>query len=176
MDNKGTTIVEVIVSLVLISIVLVFIFNLLTMLKKEDYLSTSSTEDTLKRTEIIHIVENDFIYKGLTKVEIENCSNNFCAIFTFDDNSSKTLKVSKKDVTYVDEIWNINGEYDLKNIKYCIINNNNGYYMFKLVIPESHDAKSYRKLSLDLMYLSDKIVNLSSSVIAIDGYQIGGTC
>ena len=169
MNNKGTTIVEIIVSIALISIILIFIFNLLSSLKNEDYLSNARIQDSLKRTEIIHIIQNDFIYKGLSKAEVDKCGNNICATFTFNDDTEKNLEVKENELIYDDEIWIMNGKLLLNEVTYCYLLNDNGYNLFKLIIPEEHDASSYRKLTIDLIYFSNKELELPYS-------SIGGVC
>lgn len=152
MNNKGTTIVEVLVSIVLMSIVLIFLMALLSDLKNEDYLSNTRSKDALNRIEIIHLIETDMIDYGVNKITISNCSNNLCIRFDYKNNSNKQLKITNKEVIYDDEKWTLNsGNYQLNQITYY--NYSNSYYhLFKMSIPATHDASSYRKLSLDLSY------------------------
>ena len=61
MNNKGMTLMEVLVSLVLISIVMIFIVNLLSDLKNEDVISAKRNEDTLTRAALINVIQGDLI-------------------------------------------------------------------------------------------------------------------
>ena len=65
LNNKGVTLIELIVSLALISIVMVFIFNLLIDLKAEDSLSSKRSTDALNRSTIIRLIQNDFLDKTI---------------------------------------------------------------------------------------------------------------
>ena len=61
MNKKGMTLMEVLVSLVLISIVMIFIVNLLSDLKNEGILSNRRNEDSLTRASFINVTEAEFI-------------------------------------------------------------------------------------------------------------------
>ena len=61
MNKKGMTLMEVLVSLVLISIVMIFIVNLLSDLKNEGILSNKRNEDSLTRASLINVIEADLI-------------------------------------------------------------------------------------------------------------------
>ena len=67
MNKKGLTLVELIFSLALISIIMVFIFNLIGDLKTEDSLSKTRSEDSLTRSTVINLIQNDFIKIDLNK-------------------------------------------------------------------------------------------------------------
>ena len=75
MDNKGFTLIEIMVSISLIAIVLVFMFNLLGDIKRENALSNNDIADALNRATITRIIQNDFIEKNLTIVNTCNRNN-----------------------------------------------------------------------------------------------------
>ena len=178
MNNKGVTLIEVLVSVALIAVILIFIFNLLVDLKNEDYMSSSKGIDSLNRTEIIHIIENDFIEKHLNKVEQVSCGSNLCMKFTFNDGSSKDLAVYEKYLVYDNERWSLDsGIFVINKTHYCKINNFNesGYYLFELSIPMSHDAASHRRFSIDLTHMSIHDVESPDGLI-INGTQVLSTC
>ena len=68
MNKKGMTLMEVLVSLVLISIVMIFVVNLLSDLKNEDVLSNKRNEDTLTRASLINVIQSDLINSDRNKV------------------------------------------------------------------------------------------------------------
>ena len=59
LNNKGMSLMEILVSIVLISIVLVFLFNLLIDLKNESKNNDYAYNNQINRTEFIYNVEND---------------------------------------------------------------------------------------------------------------------
>lgn len=67
LNNRGMTLVEIIVSISLVSIVMVFTLNLLTDLKSEETLGEGKTSDLLNRSIIIKTVQKDFA-KGIESI------------------------------------------------------------------------------------------------------------
>lgn len=67
LGNKGMTMVEIIVSISLVSIVMIFTLNLLTDLKSEETLGMGKTADLLNRSIITKNVQTDFA-KGITEI------------------------------------------------------------------------------------------------------------
>ena len=61
LNRKGMSLTEVIAALVILSIVMIFLFNILSDLRYEDYLSLSRNEDAINRANLINIIENDNI-------------------------------------------------------------------------------------------------------------------
>lgn len=174
MNNKGTTLVEVLVSVVLIAIVMIFIFNLLSDLKNEDYLSNYRTQDSLNRTELIHLVENDLIEMELIEITSYDCGNDkMCIRFEYKDKIGitrfKMLSVSKNLVIYGDEKWDFNSNILIESAEYCAKSNYNGYYIFNIKVPVNHNASSSRKLSIDISYLSKKSASIPPSIIVKSG-------
>ena len=49
LNSKGMTLTEVIAALIILSIVMIFLFNILSDLRYEDYLSLSRNEDSINR-------------------------------------------------------------------------------------------------------------------------------
>ena len=196
MNNKGVTLVELMVSLVLITIVMIFIFNLLFEMKNEDYLSSSKSDDAMKRSEIIHLIQNDFINYKLKKVTQISCTNGatFCINFSFHETSDKKLFFFKDHLVYNDEVFYISvGSFETDKTTYCrysvnketkLEGTNNqiieSYYnYFKLTIPITHDATVKRKTTIDLSYLSTKKAKRLESVPAsfnINGKNIHNIC
>lgn len=181
MNNKGITLVELMVSIVLISIVMVFIFALLLDMKNEDYLSSSKSEDALNRSEIIHLIENDFINYKLSRVSQTSCPSGakFCLRFDFYNNGSKNLIFFDNHLVYDNEVFYISvGSFEVENSKFCYTQTDSNYAYFSLTVPITHDATVKRKTSIDLSYLStksDSIFSVSNS-FNINGKQINKSC
>ena len=188
MNNKGTTLVEVVVSILLIAMVMILIFQMLMNLRNEDYISTSKSEDSLVRTEIIHLVENDFINKELKKISQVSCASGgiFCLKFDFYDGTSKRLDFQNNAAIYGDEIWYVSkvnntyiAKYDVANVKFCYHANTSAkYYYFSMTIPLTHDASLKRKNSIDISYMTlrdDRTISVPTSFTA-GGKTISNSC
>ena len=74
LNSKGMTLVEIILSIGLVSIVMVQVLNLLVDLKDEQVIGKDKTTDLTNRAIIIKTVEEDFINKTITK--ISHCDSN----------------------------------------------------------------------------------------------------
>ena len=72
-NNKGITLVEIIVSVVLISIVVIFIFNLMVTVKNINDNSNTSLNNIINKNIIIEKVQADFNEKKL--VGVANCTD-----------------------------------------------------------------------------------------------------
>ncbi len=83
LNNKGMTLVEIILSIGLVSIVMVQVLNLLVDLKDEQVLGQDKTSDLMNRTIIIKTVEEDFMNKSITSInECGNTSSDKLADYT----------------------------------------------------------------------------------------------
>lgn len=71
-NNKGVTLVEIIVSVVLISIVIIFIFNLMITVKNINDTSNTSSTNIINKGLIIKKVEEDFQNLGL--IAVNSCN------------------------------------------------------------------------------------------------------
>ena len=187
MNKKGLTLVELIFSLALISIIMVFIFNLLGDLKTEDSLSKTRSEDSLTRSTVINLIQNDFIKLGLTKWD--TCSQNgtlFCFTFTFKDNTTKNLHVYEDFIAYgapgMMEKWTLQGgKFTTDNFSYCFSLANNAdspYYLLKIFIPVTHDVKSKRKYDFEIMSLgkSTDINTSNPKTLTFNGHSFNSVC
>ena len=175
-NNKGMTLTEVIAALIILSIVMIFLFNILSDLRYEDFLSSTRNEDAVNRASLINLIENDFITKDLYKVTPCIDGNNICLTFDYRLTKQKTLIISETYVAYgpinMMERWDLaNGKYDLDNFNYCLktssynpdlsdeINlQNSEYFSLKIFVPVIDTVSNSRKADIDLTYI-DKIIN-----------------
>jgi hypothetical protein len=166
LNNKGTTLVEIMISIVLIAIVMVFLFNLLLDLRADDGLSTKKNTDIINRAGIVRLIENDFTTKGIKELKfcdsdgVSCTDNNLHFNIYFKDGSNKVLNVYKDYITYGMERWDLtSSSYDLTNFNYCLINNvpygtaTSNYYSLKISIPVVKKSNSRAKLDIDLYSL-----------------------
>lgn len=178
MNNKGTTLIEVMISVALIAIIMVFMFTLLVDLKNEESLSTKKSEDALNRSAIIHLIQNDIISRGIKSLTFCDDATDVCDenhlyyTFNFQDNTSKKLIAYTTYFVYDNERWTLSsGKYELTNMKYCFKNDvsSNGvtspYYYLRITIPATHDATSRRKYDIDIIDIKNLLgVTIPNSV------------
>lgn len=72
MNNKGMTLVEIVISIGLVSIIMVFTLNLLVELRSEEALGSNKSNDLLNRSIIIRTVQNDFLNKEIEAIAETN--------------------------------------------------------------------------------------------------------
>lgn len=92
LNNKGTTLIEVIISIALISIVLVFMIRLLIDLNNEENNNEYAINNQLNRAEILRMVENDL--NGNVINNISDYSTNEALIVEFAFESSKIARIN----------------------------------------------------------------------------------
>lgn len=85
LDKKGMTLVEIIVSLALISIVLIFLMNLFIKVRGTYNQSKIQSDYEILTSNIIKAVGDDIENYGLYSVEYENTSAKSAVILTFDE-------------------------------------------------------------------------------------------
>lgn len=172
MNNKGTTLVEVMISIGLIAIVMVFLFNLLIDLKSEDSLSTKNNDEALNRATIIRIINTDFINKGLKQLTF--CDNKDCTStylyfnFYFNDGTSKKMQVFEDHLIYDDEGWKLSsGKYNLGALDYCYKNpEGTKEYYLKINIPVVHKTSTNRNFDLDIVNMGEiDNINIPNSIL-----------
>ena len=104
LNRKGTTIVELIISIALLSIVLAFMLKLLVDLNNARTNTTFAKENQIIRTEIIRTIENDIKTKTITSIDNNKKSTDpkdYISIkFSFSDNSVSYLKADTTTLTY----------------------------------------------------------------------------
>lgn len=103
MNKKGFTLVELITSFALASVIMIFIFNIVVILK-QNYISKSVRTDLMiKQALLSQKINEDFTNNNIK--EVATCDSvKKCYEITFSDNSKKKLTVSSDDktITYGD--------------------------------------------------------------------------
>ena len=82
-NNKGMTLIELLVSIVLLSTVLIFLFQLLNNLKAERENNNYASKNQVNRAEIITAIENDLNKYTLTFIEDKSNNNNLILNFGY---------------------------------------------------------------------------------------------
>ena len=164
--NDGFTLVELMVSIALVSIVLVFMFNLLGDVKRESSLSNDNIGDTLNRSTIIRIIQNEWIENKLTKVTTCDEDNTIlCYTFTFKDESTKNLLIREKELEYDNERWILeDGVYSAEGATYCSLSNGVNF-LLKIIIPVLNHKDDNRVHDIELIKMgTDGVVAENSDV------------
>lgn len=125
MKNKnGITLVEFVVSIALVSMVLVFLFNLLLDVQYTTKFGGFIKENQLNRASILKEIMDDWSNLGLVGMrEGGNSTSHIELFFQFRDGSEKRLLVEPKSIVYGDERWsmkssNPNAQYQVQCISY----------------------------------------------------------
>lgn len=129
-NNKGITLIELIISVSLISVVLVFLFQMFVDVRYSDNRTNYSRVNQQNRAIIIKTVQDDFLNYKLTGLTSEgSTSSKFVIKFSFGSSpSTSTLTVTSDTVTYTSvdsqtEKWTIpsgSGKYNVQCVKYNI--------------------------------------------------------
>jgi hypothetical protein len=177
--SKGTTLIEIMVSLALISVVLIFMFNILSDLKVEDRESTRGSEDSVERASYTRIIQNDFINLGLKSISYCSAPDSlFCYSFVFNNNTTKTLEIYTKDdkgvIIYDNEKWTLDSTtFNKDKAKFCYqeskqqdpIHNSQGvdakFQLIRIYIPTYLNPSTSRKLDLELTYTTENPVTIT---------------
>lgn len=101
LNKKGTTLVELIISIVLISVVLGFMFRLLIDLDNEQNNNTFAVDNQIKRAEIIKFIENDITNKKLSLVNASGSNGATLVInFNFKDGTNGKITATASYLEY----------------------------------------------------------------------------
>lgn len=182
MNNKGMTMLEFIVSLALISIVMVILFNLLIdvqyMTKNSDY----AKDNQLNRASILRTVMDDFVDNHL--VGINDSSENRDTLkleFTFYNGEKRTLTVEKNMVSYNGEKWSMKSQntvtyYKTCEIPYSFYIDSGSHFFVRFRIPVVIGNQEENTMDdLDFFYVGDKI-DIEARAFEEDTTLLGKSC
>ena len=102
MNKKGFTIVELIISVAILSVVMVFALNLLVILKEQETSLETDTDMVLNQAFVSKKINGDIVTNG--GIKLLNCTTTKCD-FTFNNDATKTLTLTnnKKTIKYENE-------------------------------------------------------------------------
>lgn len=104
MKKKGFTIIEIIVSVGLISIVMLLLFQLLTDMEYQEKYASFAKENQVNRATVIRSVQNDLMNHNLLSVSETSRNNSKEITFQF-ETFSRILIVFKDRISYNNEVW-----------------------------------------------------------------------
>lgn len=130
-NNRGVTIIEIIISIALISIIMIFLFRVLISLTKDEDERLDTNAKIMAGT-IMKAIQNDIVEKELTTIVIKPeykrtnpaspiLSTNTILYFGFADNSYKELVVDKSAIKY----WNFSDKETHKITDFIKVGNTN---------------------------------------------------
>ena len=114
LNKKGTTLAEVIISIALISVVLVFMIRLLIDLNNMETNTNFASANQITRAEIIRMIGNDLNDLELTQVIDNSTENNLSITFNFSNGTNSLITAESDTFTYTDasgftRTWSIEG-------------------------------------------------------------------
>lgn len=135
MNKKGVTILELLISISLISVVILLLLKVMVSLENINNDTTYASSDEIKRTEIIKEIESELLNKKLNGLNILESKNATKIIFMFDD-ESKELIIEDQKLTFNDSytLKTKNASYS-KCVDYHYTQLENNYYYVSIIIP-----------------------------------------
>ena len=101
LNNKGMSLVEVIISIALISVVLVFMIKLLIDVNNTQTNNDYAKDNQTIRTEILRAIHNDLNTKTLRSVDGSSSTSDTLVIrFQFTDNTHSQITATETELTY----------------------------------------------------------------------------
>jgi prepilin-type N-terminal cleavage/methylation domain-containing protein len=106
--KNGMTLIEIMLSVALISLVMIFVFNILVDLRNEETISNFKSQDQINRSIITKRIQTDILNKGL--YDVKDCEGTLdypCIYLVFKDNSRGYIKAYGKNFYYGDSLTNL---------------------------------------------------------------------
>lgn len=187
MNKRGITLVEFIVSLALVSIVMIFLFNLLLDVQYNAKHGDFAKDNQMNRASILRTVMDDFNNLGLIGLRDESTSSSqLKLVFLYQSGDEKNLIVEEKKISYGDEVWSMKSNnsttkyqtncipfhYTSKN-NTCTGENCSDYFSFHLRIPVvMQHQKDNQMDDLDFFYIGRNEDVLENAFLE-DHYYLG---
>jgi len=170
MNRQGITLVEFIISVALVAVVMMFLFNLLVDVQYNSRNGNYASDNQLNRASIVRAIMDDFTTKGLVGVTDSSNSNYLILTFSYQDGSSEVLSVGNRTLFYKDERWSLKSRNDRTNyqtrcVPYQFENDENSdYFYVHIRIPVVIDRALDNTIDdIDLFYVgSSKDINSGS--------------
>lgn len=182
LNRKGMTLVEIIISVGLIAIVMVFLFRILVDIRHESTMSSTNTKDMVNRTEIISKIQDKIIDDTLTHIQVNNTNTTATITLKVRNDSGDDLNypitIQNKRLIFQDQTWELqdaNAEYDLCHIKTEVIGKDthpNSHFYVKLLIPvKLKNRDDHSSYDIEISYIGQKHIGFNPS-----NYQSGQSC
>ena len=135
MNKSGFTILELLISILLISIVLLLLLRVMMALEVINHDPSYASDDEIKRTEIIKNVEEDFLENGLNGLEIQKEKDK--TVISFIMNEVKKMEVYHDYLVFDDEVYSLESKKATYSdcISYEYTDLDDDYYFVVITIP-----------------------------------------
>lgn len=102
MNKRGSTLLELVISIALISIILIFLMRLLVDLNNTETNNVYAKDNQINRAEIIRAIENDLNYNIITNIDSKgsNKYNTLQINFTFSNNKTAKIYCNRDELMY----------------------------------------------------------------------------
>lgn len=169
MDKKGFTMTELMVSIAIISVVMVFLVKMLIDVRYDNRNELYDTKNQINRAEIIKTIQNDLDEKVITSINDSGSADNELVIninaININTNSNTSAKIEA--VTQDGEEYIKYKSTSNKNYKWMIERNNKETYIKKndivlSVIECSDEGKTEKEPNCDTQ---DKIIRINIPII-----------
>ncbi len=155
MNKRGVTILELLISISLISVVMLLLLKLIFSLDNINSAKDYASDDEINRTTIIKNIESDFLKYELKGLKINKLDDSLIISLEFME-SKKELIIKDKSLVYDDTEYKLNSKnatYSLcPSYKYQKIDNS--YYLVSLNIPVLIDNKNNTNIDdISLSYI-----------------------
>lgn len=101
MNKKGSTLLELVISIALISVILVFLTRLLIDLNNTETNNVYAVSNQINRAEILRMIENDLNNNTISNINSSNSTNDKLIIeFSFKNDKTSIITATKDKLTY----------------------------------------------------------------------------
>lgn len=135
MNKKGFTILELLISILLISIVLLLLLRVMMSLETINHDTSYASDDEIRRTEIIKNVEESFLDSGLNGLRIVSLNDKTVLTFLMDE--EQTLEIYQDHLVFQEEVYSLeskNATYS-SCAEYKYFDLDEDYYFITITIP-----------------------------------------
>lgn len=142
LNQKGTTLMELIISIALISVVLVFMFQLLLDVNNEQENNNFAINNQVNRAEVIRYISNDLANYTLTSIsDLSTSKDALIFSFNYKENLKTTIEAREKTITVTNSknekrTWEVKDAtiYPNKANIYTIFNNDAKIYSLQIYL------------------------------------------
>ncbi len=184
-NKKGITLIELIISIALISVVIVFLFRLLADVRYTNSNNDFNRKNQQNRALIIKTVQQDFLDYQLVGATIKNSEIEF----KFKNGDTSTLKFEssgeEQTISYTrnldTEKWvvkkeNASSSFNFNCTSYQLINSSGDFFSIRITIPmEVNKEKKNFLDDLEFYYIGEK-KDLSDNPFSYDASYTKATC
>lgn len=152
-NNKGFTLVEMLVSFTLSMVLIIILFQLIINLKDIYMLSGIKTEMLNKQYLMTNKIYTDLNEKKAAR--IENCNNpSVCIQFTFQDGTSTKLELNETDKTlsYDGYVIKLNNNSRFNTINISTVSSETNRRIFSVNIPIYNDLYKDTNFGINIIY------------------------